>query len=473
MEFLDKNYLLSTETAQELYHRYAKDLPIIDYHCHLDPKEIWEDRSFFNLTDIWLGGDHYKWRVMRANGVPERLITGDADDREKFRAWARTVPYLIGNPLYVWTHLELKRYFGIDQLLNEETADGIWEEANRLLATPEFTARSFLQRFKVEMVGTTDDPTDSLAYHRKLRESEAVETWVLPTYRPDKGLKIRMPGFQEWVRKLEEATGETAQTYDDFLHLLEDRARFFHQEGCRLSDHGLDRLPWAESTMEEVAVIYQKALSGEMVTAEEEEKFQTRTLFFLGQLYASLGWTMQLHLGALRNANTQGFQRLGPDTGYDSMDDLRLARPLATFLNRLEQNGTLPKTILYSLNPKDYPVLASMAGNYQSEEVPGKIQFGSAWWFNDHTEGIRRQMTDLATMGVLRRFVGMLTDSRSFLSYPRHEYFRRILCDLIGGWVERGEAPSDLELLGSMVREISYFNAKGYFAFERVAQVSE
>ncbi|PTX53980.1 D-glucuronate isomerase [Melghirimyces profundicolus] len=468
--FLHDDYLLSNETARELYHRYAKDMPIIDYHCHLDPKEIWEDRSFTNLTDIWLRGDHYKWRAMRANGIPERLITGDASDKEKFRAWARTVPYLIGNPLYVWTHLELKRFFGIDRLLNEDTADEIWDEANRLLATPEFTARSFLRHFKVEMVGTTDDPTDSLEYHRKLRESGELDTQVLPTYRPDQGLNIRKSGFRDWVLKLEDVTGKPAHTYEQFLQLLEERARYFHWEGCRLSDHGLDHIPWFEAGLEDVAAIYQKALSGGTVSVEEEKQFQTRTLLFLGQLYASLGWTMQLHIGALRNANTRGFQRLGPDTGYDSMDDLRLARPLAMFLDQLEKSGSLPKTVLYSLNPKDYPVLASMAGNYQSDEIPGKIQFGSAWWFNDHTNGIKRQLTDLATMGLLRRFVGMLTDSRSFLSYPRHEYFRRILCDLIGGWVESGEAPDDLELLGAMVREIAYFNAKNYFAFEQVTQ---
>lgn len=461
-DFLHEDFLLSNPTARQLYHQYAKEMPIIDYHCHLDPKEIRENRSFSNLTDIWLRGDHYKWRVMRANGVPERLITGEADDEEKFHAWARTVPYLVGNPLYVWTHLELKRYFGIDRLLNEETAADIWKEANRLLATPEFRARSFLSRFKVEMVGTTDDPTDSLEDHRHLRESGELSTRVLPTYRPDKGLKIRQPGFKEWIERLESVTGKPADTYEQFLDLLEERARYFHQEGCRLSDHGLDDLPWVESSLEDVAAIYRKGRTGEPISEREEKQFQTRTLLFLGQLYASLGWTMQLHLGALRNANSRGFRRLGPDTGYDSMDDPRLARPLASFLDRLEQTDSLPKTILYSLNPKDYPVLATMAGNYQGGGTPGKIQFGSAWWFNDHTEGMKRQMTDLATMGVLRRFVGMLTDSRSFLSYPRHEYFRRILCDLIGSWVESGEAPRDLELLGAMVREISYTNAKGY-----------
>lgn len=464
--FMDENFLLTNPTAVRLYHDYAKDMPIIDYHCHLSPKEIYENKTYRNLTEVWLYGDHYKWRAMRANGVEERLVTGDADDYEKFLAYARTVPMTIGNPLYHWSHLELRRFFGVDDLINEKNAPSIWERVNAQLQGPGFGARDFITKSKVEVICTTDDPADSLEYHVKLREDKSFGVKVLPSFRPDKALELNRPGFVEWIGRLEQAAGVRIENYDDLLAALEARVKFFHEVGCRVSDHALDEVPYAEATRAEAAAIFAKARKGERVSAEEEQKYKTHTLLFLGRLYAERGWVMQYHINAMRNNNTRMFARLGPDTGYDSINDSLIAKPLARLLDALDRDDALPKTILYTLNPAQNHILGTMIGNFQGGGVPGKIQFGSAWWFNDTKEGMIAQMKTLAEVGLLSRFVGMLTDSRSFLSYTRHEYFRRILCNLIGEWVENGEFPADMELLGTIVKNICYGNAKAYFPFD-------
>ena len=463
--FLGKNFLLGSETAEKLYHQYAKDLPIIDYHCHLSPQEIYENKTFRNLTEAWLGGDHYKWRVMRACGIDEERITGGADDYDKFLAWAKVVPQLLGNPLYHWTHLELQRFFGIDELLNEETAPIIWEQANAQLQSEGFGARDLITKSKVTVVCTTDDPADSLEYHLKIKELEGFDTLVLPSYRPDKFLEINRDTFKPWLAKLEAAAGKSIQRYGTLLDVLRERIDFFHEAGGRVSDHALDTLEYEEATLEEVEAIFAKALSQGSVTPEEERKYKSYTMVFLGKEYAARGWAMQLHIHALRNTNTAMLRRLGPDTGYDAINDGPLAEALARLLDAIEQESGLPKTILYSLNPNDYWALASIMGSFQGGGVPGKIQFGTAWWFNDNKDGMIQQMHTLANFGVLSQFIGMLTDSRSFLSYTRHEYFRRLLCDVLGDWVERGEAPEDYALLGRIVTDICYGNAKRYFAF--------
>ncbi len=464
-KFLDENFLLSNQTAAELYHQYAKEMPIIDYHCHLSPQEIYENKSYKNLTEIWLYGDHYKWRLMRANGVEEQNITGDGADYDKFLSYAKTVPLTIGNPLYHWSHLELQRYFGVSELLNEKNAPVIWEKANAILTGGGFGARDIIQKSNVKVVVTTDDPVDTLEYHVKIKEIEDFDVAVLPSFRPDKGLEINRKGFTQWVQKLQQVSNQSVYTYDQFLSALESRVRFFHSVGGRVSDHALDYVPYAETTKEEAAEIYAKALQGQTVTLEEEKKYKTYTLVFLGKLYHELGWAMQFHINAARNNNTRMFQQLGPDTGYDSMNDSSIAYPLSRLLDTLATDNQLPKTILYSLNPNDNPILATLMGSYQGGGVAGKIQFGAAWWFNDTKEGMIQQMKTLADCGLLTRFVGMLTDSRSFLSYTRHEYFRRILCNLIGEWVENGEFPDDRELLGAIVQNICYNNAKEYFGF--------
>ncbi|MCT2197404.1 glucuronate isomerase [Paenibacillus sp. p3-SID1389] len=464
-KFLGENFLLNSETAEKLYHQYAKELPIIDYHCHLSPQEIYENKTFRNLTEAWLDGDHYKWRVMRACGIDEELITGGADDYDKFLAWAKVVPQLLGNPLYHWTHLELQRFFGIDKLLNEETAPVIWEQANAQLQSEGFGARDLITKSKVTVVCTTDDPADSLEYHLKIKELEGFDTLVLPSFRPDKFLEINRATFKPWLAKLEAAAGKPIQNYGALLDALRERIDFFHEIGGRVSDHALDTLEYEKATLEEVEAIFAKALSQGSVTPEEERKYKSYTMVFLGKEYAARGWAMQLHIHALRNTNTAMFQRLGPDTGYDAINDGPLAEALARLLDAIEQDGGLPKTILYSLNPNDYWALASIMGSFQGGGVPGKIQFGTAWWFNDNKDGMIQQMHTLANFGVLSQFIGMLTDSRSFLSYTRHEYFRRLLCDVLGDWVERGEAPEDYALLGRIVTDICYGNAKRYFAF--------
>lgn len=466
-DFMNENFLLNNDTAIRLYHNYAKQMPIIDYHCHLSPKEIYENKTFKNITDIWLYGDHYKWRLMRSNGVDEENITGSASDYDKFMAWAKTVPMLIGNPLYNWTHLELQRFFGIHDLLNEESAPQIWEKVNTLLNSEGFGARDFIKKSNVKVVCTTDDPIDSLEYHLKLKEEFDFNVSILPSFRPDKGIEINREGYKEWVEKLQAVSDIQIESYDDFLKALESRVRFFHSVGGRVSDHAIDTMMYAETTKEEAAQFFSEVLQGSKVSAEGEMKYKTYTLKFLGKLYSELGWAMQLHLNALRNNNMRMFKTMGPDTGFDSINDAEIARPLAGLLDMLEQEKALPKTIIYTLNPKDNNVIAAMIGSFQGGGIPGKIQFGTAWWFNDNKVGMLEQMKALSSMGVFSRFIGMLTDSRSFLSYTRHEYFRRLVCSLIGEWVEGGEVPNNIEFLGQVVQGISYHNAKGYFNFEK------
>lgn len=462
-KFMDENFLLSNETAIKLFNDYAKDMPIIDYHCHLSPKEIYENKKFKNITEAWLYGDHYKWRAMRINGIDEKYITGDASDYDKFMAWAKTLSIAIGNPLYGWTHLELQRFFGIHDTLNEKTAPQIWEKVNALLATDDFSARELIKRSNVKTLCTTDDPVDSLEYHLKLKEDKDFPVNVLPAFRPDKALRINKDTFIPWTQELGKVYGKSVDNYDEFLNAIESRVEFFHSVGCRVSDHAMDVMEYAESTKEEASKIYSKALKGQALSTDEISKYKTYTLRFLGKLYHKLGWVMQLHIAALRDTNTNMFKKLGPDTGFDGINDLSIAEPLSKLLNSLQTENSLPKTILYTLNPKDNLILATTVGNFQGDGIPGKIQFGAAWWFNDTKDGMIEQMKSLASVGLLSRFIGMLTDSRSFLSYTRHEYFRRIVCDLLGQWVENGEFPCDMETLGDIVKGICYNNAKEYF----------
>ncbi|WP_136604282.1 glucuronate isomerase [Paenibacillus dokdonensis] len=462
--FLNDDFLLSTDTARTLFHQHAKDMPIIDYHCHLDPKEIYENKHFRNLTEAWLSGDHYKWRLMRANGIPESHITGDASDYDKFMAWAVTVPKTVGNPLYSWTHLELRRFFGIHEQLNEESAPRIWEEVNAKLATSAFQRRNIIKNANVRIVCTTDDPADSLEYHQLLKKEEQ-DFQVLPAFRPDKALDIDAPGFTDWLRRLEQATGKEILSYASLVDILQQRVNFFHEQGCRLSDHALDILRYQAGDSEAVEKIFAKRLAGVELSQEEISIYRTELLSTLIGFYHEKDWTMQLHLHAYRNNNTPMFNRLGPDTGYDGLNDLPLTGSLSQLLDRAESGPGLPKTILYSLNPNDYPSLLALMGCYQ-KDTPGKLQLGSGWWYNDTRNGMRQQLTLFADNSLLAHFVGMLTDSRSFLSYTRHEYFRRVLCELIGEWTERGEAPDDMELLGQMVEGIAYHNASVYFRFQ-------
>ncbi|MGG5308019.1 glucuronate isomerase [Enterococcus pernyi] len=461
--FLSDDFLLTNQWSRKLYHSSAEKMPIIDYHCHLSPKEIYENKPFTNLTEAWLSGDHYKWRLMRACGVPEEKITGHASDYEKFYAWCQTVPKIIGNPLYTWTHLELKRFFQIDLLINEENALNIWEQANKRLAEPAFRRREMAKNAKVTVICTTDDPIDELVYHELLAKEEP-DLKVLPAFRPDAALNLTHEGFSEWLSKLSHVIGKPIADYTSLITALSQRIDYFHQHGCRLSDHGLDRLSYHTASENELEQIFQKALTKETLTQTEIDAYRTETLNRLITLYHAHGWTMQLHLHAYRNCNTQAFTRLGPDTGYDGINDQPLTSHLQQLLDHADQTSQLPKTILYSLNPNDYPLLLALMGCFQ-KETAGKLQLGSGWWYNDTRAGMREQMTQLADGGVLGNFVGMLTDSRSFLSYTRHEYFRRVLCELIGEIVERGEAPEDIHLLGTLVEDICYTNARNYFGF--------
>ncbi|MGM0309458.1 glucuronate isomerase [Enterococcus sp. AZ045] len=461
--FLSDDFLLTNQWSKKLYHSSAEKMPIIDYHCHLSPKEIYENKPFTNLTEVWLSGDHYKWRLMRACGVPEEKITGHASDYEKFYAWCQTVPKIIGNPLYTWTHLELKRFFQIDLLINEENALNIWEQANKRLAEPAFRRREMAKNAKVTVICTTDDPIDELVYHELLAKEEP-DLKVLPAFRPDAALNLTHEGFSEWLSKLSHVIGKPIADYTSLITALSQRIDYFHQHGCRLSDHGLDRLSYHTASENELEQIFQKALTKETLTQTEIDAYRTETLNRLITLYHAHGWTMQLHLHAYRNYNTQAFTRLGPDTGYDGINDQPLTSHLQQLLDHADQTSQLPKTILYSLNPNDYPLLLALMGCFQ-KETAGKLQLGSGWWYNDTRAGMREQMTQLADGGVLGNFVGMLTDSRSFLSYTRHEYFRRVLCELIGEIVERGEAPEDIHLLGTLVEDICYTNARNYFGF--------
>ena len=452
MSFINDNFMLKGETARKLY-ATVKDLPIVDYHCHLSPKMIAEDYKFRNAFDLFLGGDHYKWRQMRTNGVDEEYITGSADEYEKFKAFARTVPYLIGNPLYHWTHLELKRYFDIDETLNEESCERIWNRVNECLAKDEYSAQNLIKRSNVAIICTTDDPIDTLEYHEQLKD---FETKILPTFRPDKAVEIGKETFVPYI----EQTG--VKTYSELVAWMRARIQYFHDHGCRLSDHALEYVPYGEGDAE---AAFNKRMSGCVLTNEEIDAFKTAMLTVCAEEYTRLGWAMQLHIGALRNNNRRMYEKLGADVGFDSINDLCIAENLSRFMDSLEYRDVLPKTILYTLNPKDNYVLGTMLGNFQKAPVAGKIQFGSGWWFNDQRDGMEAQMQALANLGMLARFVGMLTDSRSFVSYPRHEYFRRILCNLICKWVDEGEYPADMETLTEIVSGICYHNAIKYFNF--------
>ncbi|MCS7005169.1 MAG: glucuronate isomerase [Cytophagales bacterium] len=464
-KFLDDNFLLENKTAEILYHEYAKKMPIIDYHSHLPAQEIAEDKQFDNITQIWLYGDHYKWRAMRTNGVPEKYCTGDASDYEKFEKWAETVPYTLRNPLYHWTHMELKNPFKIEKILNPTSAKEIYEETSALLKTPEFSVRNLLRKFNVKIVCTTDDPCDTLEYHAKIKQ-DSFEIKVLPTFRPDKAMAVEdAKKFNEWVNRLEEVTNITIRDYKSFLDALQKRHDYFHEMGCRLSDHGVEEL-YAEPYQEwEIENIFGTIRRGKELFNSEILKFKSAMLHFFGVLDHSKGWTQQFHIGALRNNNTRMMQTLGPDTGFDSIGDFTLAKNMARFFDRLDDHNQLAKTIIYNLNPSDNEVFATMIGNFNDGSIAGKMQFGPAWWFLDQKDGMIKQMNALSNLGLLRRFVGMVTDSRSFLSYSRHEYFRRILCNLIGTDVENGELPNDIELLADTVKDICFQNADQYFQF--------
>ncbi len=466
--FLGEDFLLESEIARRLYHDHAAKMPIFDYHCHLPPAQIAENTQFENLSKIWLAGDHYKWRAMRANGIPEEQITGGADDRTKFRAWAKTVPYTIGNPLYHWTHLELARPFGVTgKLLNERTADEIYDRCNALLATKEFRVRGILEQMNVHVVCTTDDPTDNLEYHREIAADSSFGIKVFPAFRPDKAHAIENPtAYKEWIGRLEAAAGSSVTSYESLLAAIQARHDYFHERGCRISDHGIEYPVQEKATASELEAIFRRVIDGVKPHPLSVRKFRSAVMRELGRMDADAGWTMQLHMGAVRNVNSRMFAELGPDTGYDSIADFPIALGLVRFLDSLASEDKLPKTILYNLNPTDNDLIASIIGSFQDGSVPGKMQFGSGWWFNDQKDGMLKQMIALANHGLLSRFVGMLTDSRSFLSYPRHEYFRRILSNMIGNWVVAGEAPNDETLLGNMIEDICYGNAKRYFGLE-------
>ncbi|WP_078579372.1 glucuronate isomerase [Salipaludibacillus agaradhaerens] len=461
--FIHDDFMLNTKPAQKLYHDFAKEMPIFDFHCHLSPQEIAEDHSYANMAEIWLHGDHYKWRAMRTYGVDERFITGDASDEEKFKAWSKTVPYTIGNPLYHWTHLELKRYFDTDELLNSASAPKIWEHCNTQLASSNFSARNIIERSNVKAIFTTDDPIDSLTFHNAIRDASHFNVKVRPTFRPDNVIDIQKDTFVKYIERLGDVANISITDVAGLMRAITSRAKFFHEAGCRASDHGIATLPSSPCTEEEANAVFLKKMNGDTVTATEADKYETFIMIFLGRLYDSLDWVMQLHLGAIRNNNERMFGKLGPDTGYDSIYDFHLGKALNGYFNELEKSDELPKTIVYNLNPAHNMVIATAIGNFQKGSCKGKIQFGSGWWFNDQKDGMIRQLTDLANTGLLSTFVGMLTDSRSFLSYTRHEYFRRILCNLLGQWMEAGEVPEDYKLLGEIVQGICFNNAERYF----------
>jgi glucuronate isomerase len=464
--FLPEDFLLTTETARRLYIEHAAPQPIFDYHCHLPPAEIASNRQFENLTRIWLWGDHYKWRALRTNGIPENSITGDVPDYEKFLLFAKSMQHMVRNPLHHWSHLELRRYFGIDLLINEANAPKIWEQANAKLATPELTTHGILNKFKVAVVCTTDDAIDSLEHHHAIAKS-GIKTRVYPTFRPDKAFVVDQPAsFNPWVEKLAERAGTTISKFSDFLAALDSRHAAFHAIGARVSDHGLEYMPWEPCTEADAAAIFDQARAGKAATAHQWTRFATYLMLFLGRLDAKRGWTKQLHLGALRNNNSRLLKLLGADAGVDSIGDFSQAKNLSRYLDTLDAEGQLPKTILYNLNPADNYVFATMIGNFQGEGQPGKIQFGSGWWFLDQKEAMEWQINALSQLGLLHRFVGMLTDSRSFLSYVRHEYFRRILCGMIGNDVESGAIPNDPKALGTMVEDICFGNASRHFGLE-------
>lgn len=465
-KFMDKDFLLETDTAKELFHNYAEIVPVLDYHCHINPQEIYEDRKFDNIAQVWLGGDHYKWRQMRSNGIDEYYITGDASDWEKFEKYAQTLDKAIGNPLYHWSHLELQRFFDYDGVLSSKTAKEVWDLCNEKLSHDDMSVRNLIKKANVTLICTTDDPIDDLKWHKLIKEDDSFDVQVLPAWRPDKAVNINKPDFMEYVGKLADAAQMEINTFEDLKKALANRMDFFAEKGCSVADHGLDYVMYVPASDDEIEAIFAKKKNGEELTNEEVVKFKTAIMLFLAKENKNHNWVMQLHYGCKRDNNTVMFDKLGPDTGYDCISNEAPGSQLADFLNAVNMDGGLPKTIIYSLNPGDDELIGTILGCFQNSDAIGKIQQGSAWWFNDNKTGMQKQMTSLANLGLLGNFVGMLTDSRSFLSYPRHEYFRRIMCNLIGGWVENGEFPYDMDLLAPIVKGISYNNAIDYFNFD-------
>ena len=463
---MDKDFLLSTPTAQKLYHDFAENTPILDYHCHINPKEIAEDRKFENITQVWLGGDHYKWRQMRSNGIDEYYITGGASDREKFQKWAETLEKAIGNPLYHWSHLELRKYFGYEGYLNGETAEEVWNLCNAKLQEDSMTVRNLIKKSNVKLICTTDDPVDSLEWHKVIADDKTFDVQVLPAWRPDKAMNLEKPEYLDYLKTLSEVSGVEVKSFKDLMKALSLRMDFFASMGCCVSDHALEYVMYAPASEEEIEKIFAGRLNGGSVSREDEMKFKTAFMTAVGKEYHKRNWVMQLHYGCKRDNNVFRYNQLGPDTGFDCINNYAPSAQMADFLNALSSTDELPKTILYSLNPNDNESIGTILGCFQGPETVGKIQQGSAWWFNDHKVGMMNQMISLANLGLLSNFVGMLTDSRSFLSYTRHEYFRRILCELIGGWVENGEYPDDYKALEKIVKGISFNNAVNYFGFD-------
>lgn len=465
-KFMDENFLLNNDTAINLYHKYAKNQPIIDYHCHVSPQEIYEDKKFENITQVWLGGDHYKWRIMRSNGIDEKYITGDASDYDKFIMFAKTLKKAIGNPMYHWCHLELKNYFGFTGVLNEHTADEVWNLAKKKLVDENLSARKIIKQSNVYFIGTTDDPIDDLKWHKKIKNDPTIDTIVAPSFRPDKALNLDKDGWHKYINQLGKVVGFEIRTLDDLKKALELRINFFNEHGCLASDHGLDYFFYQEATKEELDEIFARAINDKEISLNDIEKIKTELLIHCAKCYKKLGWVMQLHYNCFRNPNTMMFNKLGPDSGFDCIGPNNGCKNLALFLNKINLDNNLPKTIIYSLDANDNAFIDTLIGSFQSSEVCGKIQHGSAWWFNDNKQGMINQLVSLANLSLLGNFVGMLTDSRSFLSYTRHEYFRRILCNLIGEWVENGEYPEDYEALEELIKNICYNNALKYFGLE-------
>ncbi len=464
--FLDENFLLKTKTAQTLYHEYAQKMPLIDYHCHLSPQQIAENMQFRNLTDAWLSGDHYKWRAMRTNGVEESYCTGNKTDEEKFMKWAETVPYTMRNPLYHWTHLELQRYFGVKEILNQSSAKGIYDQCSAMLQESTYSTQALIQKMNVRVICTTDDPIDNLEWHQKIKDSN-FPVKVFPAFRPDKAMEVNNTStFAQYVKKVEEVTNTSISNLPDYLVALKNRHDFFATMGCNVSDHGLEEIYAEDFTEKEVEAIFIKALEGNDLSLTEQRKFKSAMLLHFAVWDWEKGWIQQYHLGALRNNNARMLKQLGPDTGWDSIGDFSQAAALARFLNKLDSEDQLTKTIIYNLNPADNELMATMIGNFNDGSVPGKVQYGSGWWFLDQKDGMERQISALSNMGLISRFVGMLTDSRSFLSYPRHEYFRRIVCNLFGNEIEEGELPNDIAWTGKIIQDICFNNANQYFGWE-------
>ena len=466
--FLDEHFLLNTKTAQTLYHQYAKDMPVIDYHCHLLPAQIASDHQFQNITEAWLYGDHYKWRAMRTNGIDESYVTGNKSDLEKFQQWAATVPYTLRNPLYHWTHLELQRYFGITDVLSSKNANEVFEKASALLQTPAFSVRNLLRKMNVALVCTTDDPLDDLAFHHQMKQ-EGFEIPILPAFRPDNAMNVTDAEiFNKYIQKLQAVTGISIASFDDYLYALQSRHDYFAEAGCSVSDHGLEEIYAEDFTGSEIDAIFNKVHGGKSLNEIEQRKFKSAMLIHFAEWDHEKSWVQQFHLGALRNNNARMLNQLGPDTGWDSIGDFSQGKALAKFLGKLDTENKLAKTIIYNLNPADNELMATMVGNFNDGSVAGKVQYGSAWWFLDQKDGMVKQMNALSNMGLLSKFVGMLTDSRSFLSFPRHEYFRRILCNLFGEEIENGEMPNDLEWVGNIIQDICYRNARNYFKWQKI-----